>query len=209
MPTGLGELISLEKAHIKPASHMLARAFRDDPIDDYAYPDAAEKARKLPHMYEFLLRYYLRYAQTYATSSRLEGIAVWVRLEKVASISFWRIILSGALLPALKMGVKCSRRMQPFFEYVDGKHKALVPFPHWYLMLLGVDPEFQGQGYASRLLRGMFPGIDEDGLPCYLETETERNVSLYQHLGFRVLDEFIVPGTTVKFWAMLRESQAV
>jgi hypothetical protein len=51
----------------------------------------------------------------------------------------------------------------------------------------------------------MLKDTDEEGLPCYLETEGENNVSMYKHFGFKVVDEFIVPNTNVELTAMLRE----
>ena len=51
----------------------------------------------------------------------------------------------------------------------------------------------------------MLSNIDEEGLPCYLETEGEKNVSMYQHFGFEVVDEFVVPNTQDKLVAMLRQ----
>jgi hypothetical protein len=54
------------------------------------------------------------------------------------------------------------------------------------------------------LLKPMFSRIDKEGLPCFLETQAEKNVALYEHLGFRVVEEGIVPGSGVKSWAMLR-----
>ena len=80
-----------------------------------------------------------------------------------------------------------------------------MSFPHWYLQLLGVDPVYQGKGYASILLRAMFARIDEERLPCYVETQNEKNVPIYQHYGFKVVEEGIFPGSEVNTWAMLRE----
>jgi len=54
--------------------------------------------------------------------------------------------------------------MRHFSKYIEAKHKDLAPFNHWYLMLLGVDPKFQGRGFAGRLLRGMLSNIDEEDL---------------------------------------------
>ena len=204
MDSGLAGIIKLRKDHIKPASQMLARAFEDDPISVYAYSDEADIKSRLPYVYEFLLRYYLRYAQGYATSEQLEGIAVWQRYRRV-KISFWHLLSSGAIWPAIKMGAKVGERMQPFFGYIEKKHAELVSFPHWYLILIGVEPESQGKGYAAMLLRSMLSKIDEEGLPCYLETEKAKNVPIYEHFNFRIIDEFIVPDTTVKLWAMLRD----
>ena len=184
---------------------MLARAFDNDPINSYAYPDEIEKGKKLPYAYEFILRYGLRYGETHISSHQLEGIALWVRSNRV-SMTFWRLIISGAFWPTLKMGQDSGRRMQILARYLEDKHKEMAPFSHWYLMLLGVDPEFQGKGYAGRLLRAMFARTDADGLPYYLETETERNVSFYEHLGFNVLDTCTLPGTKLKLWLMLRKS---
>ena len=185
---------------------MLARAFQDDPIIAYAYTDDEDVITRLPYLYEFMLRYYLRYAQGYATSNQLEGVAVWQRYAKdTLNMSFWQLLISGAIWPAFRMGTKAGKRMQTFFKYAENKHRELVPSPHWYLVVIGVDPQFQGKGYASRLLSSMLSKIDEEGLPCYLETEKEKNVALYQHFSFKVVDEYIVPETTVKLWAMLRE----
>ena len=75
------------------------------------------------------------------------------------------------------------------------------------LQTVGVDPQFQGKGYAGKLLRSMFARIDEEGLPCYLETLDEANIQLYEHFGFTVVERSTVPETKLTNWAMLREAQ--
>lgn len=197
-------MLKLEKTQIKPASLMLARAFKDDPINAYAFPNLAERIKKMPYVYQFLLRYYLSYGGSFVTSPRLEGVAAWIRSDNLGT-SFWKMLVSGAIWPAMKMGMEASRKMQMFSQYMERKHSELVPVKHWYLFLLGVDSQHQGKGYASTLLREMLSRIDEEGLPCYLETEVERNIPIYEHFGFDVINEFIVPDTMVKIWAMLRE----
>jgi len=84
-------------------------------------------------------------------------------------------------------------------------HKRAAPFRHMYLQLLAVDPVHQGEGLSGRLLRPMFQRIDREGLPCFLETQAEKNVAIYRHFGFRVVEAGIVPGSNVHSWAMLRE----
>ena len=199
----LGNIIRLSKADIKPTSQMLARAFYDNPLNLYAYPDITEKDARLPYAYEFVMCYGLRYGQVHVTSQQLEGVAVRLPSDKF-TMPFWRLLLSGAIWPALKIGKEAGQRMQHFSKYIEAKHKDLAPFNHWYLMLLGVDPKFQGRGFAGRLLRGMLSNIYEEDLSCYLETHNEQNVSMYQHFGFKVIDEFTVPEANMKLWAMLR-----
>jgi GNAT superfamily N-acetyltransferase len=203
------DIIALRRDQIKPASRMLARAFMDDPIAILAYPNEKERRARLPYMYEFSLRYSFAFNEIYTTSERLEGVVVWRRRGIHHTESFWHIISSGAIWPALKMGTGIGKRMLTFYEYLENKHREIISGPHWYLMGLGVDPNYQGKGYASRLDRRMLARIDAERLPCYLETAKEQNVNVHQHLGFRVMDEFTVPGTTFKLWAMLRENKAV
>ena len=96
--------------------------------------------------------------------------------------------------------------MKPVGDYIDAVHQRLAPFRHGFLQTIGVDPQFQGKGYAGRLLKPMLTRMDKEGLPCYLETLDEKNVPLYEHFGFRVLDESVIPGTELTSWAMLREA---
>jgi len=97
--------------------------------------------------------------------------------------------------------------MRGLGQYIDAVHGRLAPFKHWFLQAIGVDPQFQGRGYAGRLLRQMLARIDEAGLPCYLETLEEQNVQLYEHFGFTVAEKSAIPETNLTNWAMLRKAR--
>jgi ribosomal protein S18 acetylase RimI-like enzyme len=79
--------------------------------------------------------------------------------------------------------------------------------PHWYLWALGVDPPYQGQGVGGQLLQPVLAEADAAGLPCYLETETERNVAFYRKHGFDVATAGPDPRQGVMVWTMVREPQ--
>jgi GNAT superfamily N-acetyltransferase len=194
----------LEKKHVKAASLMLARAFREDPIEKYAFPELGGEDPRMPYAFELMIRIGLKYGYALTTSPRLEGAAVWARI-KTPEYPLWRMLLAGAMLPAMRMGREAGRRMQVFSSGLETKHREIIGDTHWYLQLLGVDPEHQGKGYAGRLLRERLTRIDEEGLACYLETELAKNVPLYEHFGFRTVEEYPVPGTPLRMWLMLRK----
>ena len=53
----------------------------------------------------------------------------------------------------------------------------------------------------------MFAIADEQGLPCYLETETADNVAYYRHHGFEVRSEWDLATAHERgphLWGMLR-----
>ncbi len=201
----LNNLIILRKDHIKKASRMIGRAFMDDPTSLLAYPDEKERRTRLSYPHETFLRYNFPFFEAYTTTENLEGVAVWQLYKpRMARFSFWHFIVSGAIWPAFRIGLRAAKVMQSSMRSIEKKHQELAPIPHWYLAGLAVDPDYQGQGYASKLLRPMLARIDAEGLPCYLETATLKDVAIYQHFGFQVREEFLIPDKTLKLWLMLR-----
>jgi len=76
--------------------------------------------------------------------------------------------------------------------------------PHWYLQMLGTEPEWQGKGIASSLLSPILERCDQSGHRVYLEASKEKNIPFYARHGFVVTEEMQVPkGPTV--WAMWRD----
>lgn len=92
--------------------------------------------------------------------------------------------------------------------YDDNCYTHFPNEPVWYLKLLGVDPEGQGKGIGSTLLRESLDELDKDGLPAYLETGTQRNVRFYKRFGFdvRKAEVQLAPGST-PHWTMYRPAR--
>ena len=69
---------------------------------------------------------------------------------------------------------------------------------------MGVSPVCQGQGIGGSLIQPVLKQADEEGLPCYLETDTPGAVRFYQKHGFEIVRTGEQP---LKFWTMKREPQ--
>jgi len=201
----LKNLILVGKSDVKPAARVLSRAFQDSPIFVHLLPDPLERKNKLHYLFEIVVRDAIRHGEVYATSQNLEGIAVWIPSEKGESMSPGRMIRSGALSLLFRFSRDFSSRQGPVTATIDSAHKRHAPFRHWFLQAIGADPAYQGKGYAGRLLKPMLARIDRENMPCYLDTEEERNVLIYQHYNFKVLEEAEIPGTGIILRAMLRE----
>jgi ribosomal protein S18 acetylase RimI-like enzyme len=59
---------------------------------------------------------------------------------------------------------------------------------HWYLALLVADPMVWRRGIGTALVEPGLERIDDDGLPCYLETQKEANLAYYRRFGFEETD---------------------
>ena len=54
-------------------------------------------------------------------------------------------------------------------------------------------------------MRPILARLDKEGQACYLETQDEKDVPIYLHFGFSVIDESTIPNTPIKNWALLRK----
>jgi len=202
----LENLPRLNRSHIWPAAEVLVRAFLDYPLLQCYFSDEAQREKVAYYFFRYSLYYGIRYGEVYASSTDLEAVAVWIRSDNLP-VSFRRVVRSVPLSVIIGFGREGGGRMKHAGDYMDAVRKRLAPFEHWYLQLIGVNPQFQGKGYASKLLRPMLARIDEEGLPCYLETLVERNVRLYEHFGFEVIEKATIPKTSLTNWAMLRDAR--
>jgi len=206
MSTDLSDLMRLNKSQVKPAAEVLTRAFHNYPMLTYYFPDEIERDEVSIYFFQSALYSGHKYGELYATSSNLEGVAVWLHSDN-CPLTFWQIIRSVPLSVILNMFSKGVARMMRLGDHMDKTHKRLAPFKHWFLEIVGVAPQFQGSGCASKLLLPMLVRIDKEGLPCYVDTIDEQRISLYQHFGFEVLEKSVIPGTDLSSWAMMREAR--
>lgn len=196
-------------ADVPKAACVLAEAFARDPFFSYMLGGWAADRDTINRFHEFTLRYGMRYGSVWAPSENLEGIAIWLPSGRVR-MTAWRSVRAGVLrlwdLPFPSRADRRSflRRMGEYGKYSGALHRKHAPFPHWYLMSVGVADACRGLGFAGKLIRPVLSSLDAEGLPCFLETHNPANVPLYEHFGFRVAEEGRLPGTDRPHWAMLR-----
>lgn len=203
MGDGTDNIIRVTKADAGRAAQTLAKAFQEYPVSVYFMPDEKKRRKLNPKIYRLIVTGDLTSGEVYATSPKMEGVAVWQLMDKnrlqKRGFSF------GWFWLGLFTDKETSKRQQAFLGYSSAVRARLMPERYWYLQMLGVDPDYQGKGFSSRLLKPMLARADREGLPVYLETQRDKNVTLYQHFGFKVGEEGNIPGSTLHSWAMVRE----
>lgn len=73
-----------------------------------------------------------------------------------------------------------------------------------YGMFIGVDPDQQGRGIGSALMRTVVEQCDRRGLPAYLEGTAGDNVRLSERFGFRTVQRLALSGGGPTSWLMWR-----
>jgi GNAT superfamily N-acetyltransferase len=198
--------IPLDKQQFNPVADMLGRAFHDYPVMEYAVPPDGPRRRAVRSLYSSLLRYSLRYGETYTTPG-LEGVTCWLPPSEPFP-RFWRMARSGMLALPFTFGWRGFKRLQGADHVAEVLHHTHAPGPHWYLWVIGVDPPRQRTGVAGRLMQPVFEKADREQHRCYLETHNPSNVAVYQRYGFRVASETPVPGHPLTVWGMIRSPRS-
>jgi ribosomal protein S18 acetylase RimI-like enzyme len=94
------------------------------------------------------------------------------------------------------------RRYELFWDWVGSN---IPREPLWHLDSVAVAPGWQGRGIGSALIEFGFEHARASATAMVLETGTQRNVPLYERLGFHVVKEADSPGGGPHVWFMRRD----
>ena len=192
--------MEIRAARLEDASALasaLAAAFDGDPVFAWLLPDPSRRPGRLERFFKLELRHVV-----------LPVGRVWIDDDATGA--------SLELPPnAWKMPVRTQLAHGPEFTRIFGARllhaTALITVmerrhlrePHYYIQYIGVAPQGQGSGLGTALLRRTLDRCDQEGLPAYLEATSERNVALYERLGFEHLGELTL-GSSPPLWRMRR-----
>jgi GNAT superfamily N-acetyltransferase len=200
------EIVQLADAQIPELADVLARAFVQDPFFVHALPDEPQRVAALPLVMRMIASYCQRNGECYTTSGTVRGGATWQAPGSASSREQWEA--AGFGRAAAAMGGEAVGRMLAALEDQTRAREQVMPERYWYLMLLGVDPPWQGRGIGGHLMQPILDRAAAERLPCYLETATVADVRFYTRYGFTVAVEGDVPGTRFHYWGMSRPPQA-
>lgn len=183
----------------RAVGEVLGRSFWDDPVWNWVCPDRRRRERHLGDGLAQVVRPLCAKGWVWTVDGVL-GAAVWAPPGK------WRQPpreVLGAVPPmARAIGLRHVRRAVRGLARMEHGHP---PEEHWYLEILGVHPDHQGQGLGSALMRPVLDRCDAEGLPAYLESSSPRSALLYRRHGFTETEEFPLGPECPPTWRMWRD----
>jgi ribosomal protein S18 acetylase RimI-like enzyme len=189
----------LGRGDVDAVAALLARAFTGDPVVDFLLGGDRERERRL--IFGALCRDVERAGviEGVREGGRLTAVAVWlppgahpVPLRREA-----RMLPSWLRLG--RMHPRAIPRLLRAMPALDGLHPHE---PHWFLSLLGTEPDAQGGGLGSALVASGVRRAEVEGVPVHLDTGRSENVPWYRRFGFEVADEVRVVSGAPPTWGM-------
>jgi GNAT superfamily N-acetyltransferase len=183
------------------ARTVLARAFFDDPLMVWFFPDPDVRPHACAAMFGLFAEHYLADGRVdVATRSVPVGVAMWRwpgpdaapedGPEELPSV--------GGLMTGF-MGAARAREVGMVMAALDALRP---PEPHAYLHLLAVDPDACRQGLGGELLDTGLAAARDAGLVACLDTMNPANVPFYEAHGMSVRHEVQLGTDGPTSWAM-------
>ena len=174
-----------------------ARAFFDDPLQQWALPDASTRLSVLEQVFALLSRYSSVPRGESYTDATLACAAFWVppgpfELDREAAIAMAPIIdLLGDANDRFRAAEDTMREHRPASCTSTSK-------------VSGPIRRARVRGLASAVMQPVLTRCDAEGIPAYLESTKERNVGFYEGHGFAVADCVQIPLGGPPLWLMWR-----
>lgn len=182
------------------ARTILARAFTDDPLMVWFFPEAETRPHAVAALFGLFAEHYLADGRVdVLTRPDPVGVAMWRWPSEDAGemTGPGELPSVGGLMTAL-MGVERAMRLGPAMQVLEQRR---TPEPHAYLHLLAVDPSAWRTGGGGELLERGLAAAREEGLVACLETMNPANVPFYEAHGMSVRhEEQLAPDGPVTWW---------
>jgi GNAT superfamily N-acetyltransferase len=140
---------------------VLGRAYADDPVWSWVYPQP-DRSRRIARMFRSLLGATRDRGATVLTDEARRGAAIWQRSDDRSLGALGNLRMGAAIIAS-----GAPRSTQPGGD--AGDRAGHPQEPHWYLAVLGTDPAHWGKGVGSALIRHVL-----DTLPMVARPRTWR-----------------------------------
>jgi len=163
---------------------------------------AADKKNAMLAYMDYSILEAQEFGECYMPAQQHYGVSIWSyplseEIESVKSQKKMAFITTH-------MGESSYLAYRDMCAYMAEQSDFLINQDAWYLSIIGILPDFQGQGLGPGLIENVLEKTDKLGLDTYCETFTARNLTFYQRLGYQQAGKFHEPISQSDYWLLNR-----
>jgi len=197
---------------IEPVSHLnrgaavaaLVESFMTDPLFKFIVPDDRQRRQWLPVVMAENVRHGLASGNSRVVVHEQEGVVGAMSAGRYPPSVAQNVMMMvrTTLLP--RPWVPSLGPLMPIFTYMKIWEQMHYKEDHCFVYVIGMHPRHQGKGQGAALMRDLLAETGAEGVPVYLETQTESNVPFYEGLGLEVTEEHAPYESGPHTWGMIR-----
>jgi GNAT superfamily N-acetyltransferase len=165
-----------------PVVATITAAFITDPVARFAWPSVHDHLRAMPLGTPEFAGGGFAHGTVYV-SDDLCGAALWLPPG---------VHPNGEALEKVFRDTATPEHLDDLLGTFEQMERWHPEEPHWYLPLVGVEPNAQRRGLGAALMQHAVARCDQEGALAYLDSSNPRNISLYRRFGFEVMGEIRV-----------------
>lgn len=186
-------------ADLPAVAETIARAFYQDPVWSWAFPDPERRLAQHRALWRFVVESALGYGWVWLTDE-CASASSWIPPDRPELRPEDEERLEPLLVELLGDG---AARVLETFERFDAAHPREKS--HYYLSLLATHPDHSGRGSGMGLLADNLARIDAEGAYAFLESSNPVNDHRYERLGFVACGGFQLPEDGPRVTQMWRD----
>ncbi|RGZ00668.1 GNAT family N-acetyltransferase [Clostridium sp. AM58-1XD] len=205
------KLYRVQKEDLPKLRELLTQCFAEDPLYLSLIPDEETRKRLLPELFECDLTEFFEICKIYADSPKLNGILVVSDGSEEYNPVQYFLTEAKASLKTDEYLIKEDRSFKTFWNFVIGRDylnsswtDQLHREERLHIIYLAVRPSMQHHGISAYLMNEAIAYAENKKMMISLETHNEKNVTLYQHFGFKIFG-IVEKHFRLKQYCMVRE----
>ena len=202
----------MQREDLPKLRELLTESFAEDPLYHSLIPDDETRKRLLPELFECDLSEFFENCEIFADSRELNGVLVVSDESEPYNVFQYYLTELKALLKTDEYLIREDMSLKTFRNFLLGRDylnsrwtDQLHQENRLHIIYLAVRPSMQHHGISGQLIGEAIRYAGEHRMMISLETHNERNVSLYQHFGFKVYGVVEKDYFHLKQYCMVRE----
>jgi ribosomal protein S18 acetylase RimI-like enzyme len=174
-----------EPKHHKLIIETLAKAFDGNASVNYVVKQGTSREQRIRGLMKYSLSICTAFGEVWLSDDEKACALILLPDKKKTTFQsiLWDLELSLSVIGFGRVATILKREAIIKANHPKGKF--------CYLWFIGVDPENQGKGIGSTLLKSVIERFDQVDRPIYLETSVETNLTWYKKFGFVIFNEVL------------------
>ena len=206
-------LYRVGKEDVEKLKELLTQCFANDPLYCNLIPDEETRNRLMPELFQCDMEVCYDTCEIYAHSPEINAVIVVDDESEPYNPIHYYMTEALASLKTDSYLIKEDPSLKTFWNFVQGRDylnsrwtDQLHQQDRLHIIYLAVRPNMQHRGISACLLDEVIAYAKAHSLMISLETHNEKNVSFYQHFGFKLFG-IVEKHFHFKQYCMIREIQ--